>query len=530
MLLAPTNHDWWGAAALRRGWGACLLSNCDGDDDTGGLTRGRVGVEWSLLARRAWAFSRAVDLVEAVDGLDASRIIVGGHSRNGKAALIAAAFDPRLAGVIASSAGVLGTVPARLCADRHFGEGVELLTRHYPDWFHPRLRWFAGAEERLPTDAHELLALVAPRPALLSVAVNDQVESTWAVEETRDVLDTLWPGGAGPSILWRPGGHELALEVVERHLDWAADVFAGRLPRARSLLAVPPRLHPRGRHPFPRDVRRRGPRDLRAAIGAALGPAPPEVAQAAARYGNERPHVAALLGRASPGPGARKIQAVTREGVSVDVYVPARRRPVRRPLALWLGPLCRATGYAAGYEQATPMYQLLPRDGWAVACFDPIGTGARVLEEAELAGRHPGWSPLGRWTRDAIAALDAAAALDQVDGSAAWLVGYAAGAVAALHVAALAPDRVAGLALVAPHDGAPLFAQPPGYGLADLLGAAGDRPVLLLTPRRHPEADPQAVAEVAREAFAAHRVIDDHHRLSGQTRALIRAWMRPMSQ
>ncbi len=83
---------------------------------------------------------------------------------------------------------------------------------------------------------------------------------------------------------------------------------------------------------------------------------------------------------------------------------------------------------------------------------------------------------------------------------------------------------------MAPHDGAALFAEPPGYGLADLLRAAGDRPVLLLTPRRHPEGDPEAIADVAREAFAAHRVIDDHHRLSGQTRALIRAWMRPMSQ
>src|SRR3712207_1288598 len=90
-----------------------------------------------------------------------------------------------------------------------------------------RLRWFAGADDRLPTDAHELLALVAPRPLLLSVAVNDQVESTWAVERALDALGGVraLAGGTDPAVLWRPGGHEIAVEAVERHLDWAEEAL-----------------------------------------------------------------------------------------------------------------------------------------------------------------------------------------------------------------------------------------------------------------------------------------------------------------
>jgi hypothetical protein len=85
---------------------------------------------------------------------------------------------------------------------------------------------------------------------------------------------------------------------------------------------------------------------------------------------------------------------------------------------------------------------------------------------------------------------------------------------------------VAGAAVVAPHDGVPVLARPARYGVLDLLRALHGRPVLLLAPARDPEADPGAVAAAARAAGVAHRVIDDHHRLSGQSRALIRAWMR----
>ncbi|HMC11506.1 MAG TPA: acetylxylan esterase, partial [Pirellulaceae bacterium] len=63
----------------------------------------------------AWGFHRLVDFVEqsAKDQVDPKRIAVVGHSRNGKTALVAGAFDERIAVVIPLQAGCGGTAPSR---------------------------------------------------------------------------------------------------------------------------------------------------------------------------------------------------------------------------------------------------------------------------------------------------------------------------------------------------------------------------------------------------------------------------------
>ncbi len=230
VVLTQADHRGWARAAVARGYAAALVSACDGDDDTDAWPGARHGT-WGRLARRAHALSRALDLLEEDPRVDARRVVAGGHSRNGKAALIAAALDPRIAGVISSSAGVLGAIPLRLHADRQHGEGAELLTRHFPDWFHPRLRWFSGREDRLPTDAHELLALIAPRPLLLSVAVHDQVESVPAARATHAVLldlhAFLGAPGPGPVLRIRPGGHRADAATVAAYLDFCDHVCRG---------------------------------------------------------------------------------------------------------------------------------------------------------------------------------------------------------------------------------------------------------------------------------------------------------------
>src|SRR4051812_33777268 len=135
-LLVASTHERWADQALARGWAACLVRACDDDDDMDAVAAALPALDWSRLARRAWALSRALDALRGLAEVDHRRVVVAGHSRNGKAAIIAAAHDERFAAVVSSSAGVLGAMPARLCTDRHFGEGIELLTRHYPDWFH----------------------------------------------------------------------------------------------------------------------------------------------------------------------------------------------------------------------------------------------------------------------------------------------------------------------------------------------------------------------------------------------------------
>ena len=49
------------------------------------------------IAAWAWGFQRCVDYLMTDRDIDTNRIAIVGHSRNGKAALLAAAFDERVA-------------------------------------------------------------------------------------------------------------------------------------------------------------------------------------------------------------------------------------------------------------------------------------------------------------------------------------------------------------------------------------------------------------------------------------------------
>lgn len=117
----------------------------------------------------AWAYSRAYEALISDSRFDASRVALWGHSRNGKAALAAAAFDRRLPAVIALQPGTGG---ASLGRD-DVGESIEEITKAYPHWFAPAYRAYAGRHEDLPMDQHQLIGLIAPRPVLIGGARRD---------------------------------------------------------------------------------------------------------------------------------------------------------------------------------------------------------------------------------------------------------------------------------------------------------------------------------------------------------------------
>ena len=98
-----------------------------------------------------------------------------GHSRLGKAAIVAAAFDERVALVIPHQAGCGGTAPSR----GKVGESVTRINTSFPHWFDDEFKTFNDQPERLPFDQNGLVALVAPRPVLFTNAVLD----TWANPE-----------------------------------------------------------------------------------------------------------------------------------------------------------------------------------------------------------------------------------------------------------------------------------------------------------------------------------------------------------
>lgn len=132
------------------------------------------------IAAWAWGLQRAVDYLVTAPGIDARRIVVTGHSRMGKAALLAAAFDERIALAIPHQAGCGGSAPsrARIAIGKPFNtldspkakppETVFNVNDKFPHWFNARFKEFNDQPERLPFDQHCLVALCAPRPVLFT--------------------------------------------------------------------------------------------------------------------------------------------------------------------------------------------------------------------------------------------------------------------------------------------------------------------------------------------------------------------------
>ena len=122
------------------------------------------------VAAWAWLYIEALEALSEDARFDGSRMILWGHSRNGKSALLAAAMDARPAAVIALQPGTAG---GSLQRDA-IGESIASITETYPHWFAPVYASYAGREADLPVDMHQLIALIAPRPVLLTAARRDQ--------------------------------------------------------------------------------------------------------------------------------------------------------------------------------------------------------------------------------------------------------------------------------------------------------------------------------------------------------------------
>ena len=180
---------------IAAGWGYASLSPTSIQADNGaGLTEGIIGLvnkggrrkpeDWGSLRAWAWGASRALDYFETLKTVDARRVGIEGVSRYGKAALIAMAFDERFAVALVGSSGEGGAKLHR----RHFGEAVENLTGA------GQYHWMAGnflkygAEDAsfgsmnagdIPVDAHQLIALCAPRPTFISYGIPEKGDARW---------------------------------------------------------------------------------------------------------------------------------------------------------------------------------------------------------------------------------------------------------------------------------------------------------------------------------------------------------------
>ena len=180
---------------IAAGWGYVSLSTTSIQADNGaGLTAGIIGLtnqgkrrtpeQWGSLRAWAWGAARALDYLETLPAVDAKRVGIEGVSRYGKAALVTLAFEPRFATVLVGSSGEGGAKPHR----RNFGEAVENLTGSGEyHWMAGNFLKYGAAEASfgrkdasdIPVDAHELIALCAPRPTFVSYGVPEKGDANW---------------------------------------------------------------------------------------------------------------------------------------------------------------------------------------------------------------------------------------------------------------------------------------------------------------------------------------------------------------
>jgi hypothetical protein len=180
---------------IAAGWGYASISPASVQADNGaGLTRGIIGLvnkgqprkpdDWGSLRAWAWGASRGLDYLQTDPAIDVNHVGIEGVSRYGKAALVAAAFEPRFKMVLVGSSGEGGAKLHR----RNFGEAVENLTGagEY-HWMAGNFLKYGTAESTfgaktagdIPVDSHQLIALVAPRWVFVSYGIPEKGDANW---------------------------------------------------------------------------------------------------------------------------------------------------------------------------------------------------------------------------------------------------------------------------------------------------------------------------------------------------------------
>ena len=203
--------------------------------------------DWAAIMIWGWGFSKVADYLTTLDFVDGDKLMCTGHSRNGKAAIAAGAYDERFKVVAPINSGCGGCGCFRFLGDEkeiiQDPEKVESLgriTHTFPHWFAPELMSFGGDEapypianeNRLPFELHFIKALIAPRGLITVEGTEDIWSNPYGTYLTRlaaqKAFDLTGASGRNMQII-RDGGHAHTARDWRWTIDFADAVFAGKL-------------------------------------------------------------------------------------------------------------------------------------------------------------------------------------------------------------------------------------------------------------------------------------------------------------
>lgn len=219
----------------------------DATDPASPARRAYPDASWAGIMVWSWGFSKVADYLTTLAYIDPEKLICTGHSRNGKAALTAGAYDERFSVVAPINSGCGGAGCFRflgnekeIVQDPEKVESLGRIVHAFPHWFSPALTQFGADqapypianENRLPFDLHFLKALVAPRALITIEGTEDLWSNPYGTYLTRIAAQPAFELTEAPGHnfqIVRNGGHEHAARDWRWVLDYAQAVFEGKL-------------------------------------------------------------------------------------------------------------------------------------------------------------------------------------------------------------------------------------------------------------------------------------------------------------
>lgn len=493
VFMTQWSHRLWALLAVRRGYIGCIYAGSDDKDDSEQYADiWYPKYDFSRLLRRAWGAMRVVDYLCTLGEVDKKKIAITGHSRNGKQSLLAAAFDDRIAAVISSSGGTGAEDPWRYTSEPFDNETIAQITTNFPNWFHPRLRFFVGREHKLPIDQNLLMSLIAPRGLMLSSAATEHQGNPWGIEQCYRSLQKVYNflnADDKIAIRFRWGRHGTSARDIEDYIDFFDYCFGRSKRKPENKLFYDYSFEKwrrlSGEKIDPADYPEKSPDELllnpagdkiktaaewqqkkaeiRKQIRWLLGDEPPGAANPGPKHSAHIAHtdsaysgdyLARTIGRPGAGGSIRRLVIGGYNGfgdyLEGNLYYPAKvagkttKPGAKLPVVIWLHEYSYSTGFAVNSDDIIAAFV---NKGFAVFLFDQLGFGTRIAEGTNFYQRYPHWSKLGKMVADTKAAVDTLGNLDIIDANRISAAGYSLGGTVAIFAAAV-DDRIAAVASV----------------------------------------------------------------------------------